>query len=223
MSEFAKKRQAIRVLMEYAVPEDRMNEAMDLLDQYRHDRIALDLLYEFYSFLPEARSDWVREIRLLGRRKGICLLSAMTSTAGFIYLISSEGLEFQGNMADGLWDRDLLDYFGFSSRESCQQMYASPDNYPVYEPVDSDLDICPACHAATGEVHELGCPVEICPWCGGQLVYCNCRFDKLETDGISNDQDLLRFEVILNARGRIPYAPEQRPSFADDGPGVIIE
>jgi hypothetical protein len=87
----------------------------------------------------------------------------------------------------------------------------------VYEPVRLDEDICPACYAVTGEVHELGCPVELCPWCGGQLIHCACRYDQLGLDAISSEEELLQFEVILEERGRIPYSPEQRPSFAADG------
>jgi hypothetical protein len=104
-----------------------------------------------------------------------------------------------------------------------QEESQHPEKYLVYEPMDSDENVCPACHVATGELHELGCPVELCPWCGGQLVQCSCRYEKLEVESISSEKDLVRFEDILNEQGRISYSPEQRPSFADEGPGVIIE
>lgn len=55
--------------------------------------------------------------------------------------------------------------------------------------------------------------VEICPWCGGQLVHCSCRHDQLGVDSIETEAQLLEFEAILEERGRIPYSPEQRPSF----------
>lgn len=223
MDDFESRRQAIRALMDYAVPEERLAEAEDLLEIYRHDRIALELLREFYSFLPDAKSDWVREIRLVGRRQGMFLLAAMTGASAFLYLVSGEGVEFQGCLADGLWDRDLLEFFGYSSREQFKGESASPEGYQVYEPMDSDPDICPSCHAATGELHELGCPVELCPWCGGQLIYCSCRYDQLGTDSMDSEADLIRCEEILNEQGRIPYSPEQRPSFLDEGSGVIIE
>jgi hypothetical protein len=223
MSEFGEKRERIRSLMEYAVPEGSMDEALDLLDIYRHDRIALDLLHEFYAFLPDAKNDLVREIRLACRRQGVFLLAAMTRESGYFYLVASEGIEFQGSVAEGMYDQDVLDIFGYSSREQFQAESHRPGKFQVYEPMDSDEDVCPACHAATGELHELGCPVELCPWCGGQLVYCSCRFEKLEVESLSSEKDLVRFEEILYEQGRIPYSPEQRPSFADEGPGVIIE
>ncbi len=223
MNDMVGRRGDIRNLMENAVPEERLAEALDLLEIYRHDRLALDLLHEFYSFLPEARSDWIREIRMVARRQGILLLAAITGNGGYLYLVSSEGLEFQGLLAEGLWDPELLDFFGFASRDGCKQLCGSPEELSIYEPMDGDWDVCPACHAASGELHELGCPVEICPWCGGQLVHCPCRFDKLELDHISSEHDLVRFEEILNEQGRIPYAPGQRPFFADDGSGVILD
>ena len=209
--------------MEYAVPDERMDEAVDLLDIYRQDKIALDLLHEFYSFLPDAAEDWVRELRLVCRQKGIFLLAAMTQESGYLYLISSEGVEFQGSLQEGLWDRELLDFFGYEDRDKFMEMCATLDKYQVYEPMDSDLDICPACHTETGELHELGCPMELCPWCGGQLVYCSCRFDKLEVDSLDAEEQLIRFEELLNEQGRIAYSPEQRPSFADEGPGIVID
>ncbi len=223
MSEYREKRRIIRNLMEYGVPEGRMAEAEDLLDIYRHDRVALDLLHEFYSFLPEGNEDWVREIRVVARKQGMFLLAAVTGSGGYFYLVSSEGIEFHGAVAEGLWDEELLAFFGLGGREQFLEHCCCLERLVVYEPVDSDRDICPACHTATGEVHELGCPVEVCPWCGGQLIHCSCRFDKLECDSLSTDEELDRFEEILDGQGRIPYAPEQRPSFADDGPGVITE
>lgn len=223
MDDLRKKREVIRNLMEYAVPEEMILEATDLLDIYREDRLALDLLEEFYSFLPDAVNDWIREIRVVNRRQGIFLLDVVTEGKEYLYTVSSEGVEFQGNLAEGIWDMDLLEFFGYDTREQFLQVCGSSEEFVIYEPLSSDVNVCPACHAATGELHELGCPIELCPWCGGQLVYCSCRFDQLGVDNLISEQDLLRFEEILNEQGRIPYGPEQRPSFADEGPGVIIE
>lgn len=223
MSDLSEKNQAIRNLMEYAVPEGFMDEALDLLNIYQNDRVALELLHEFYGFLPEAKNDLVREIRMVARRQGMFLLIAITQESGFIYLVSSEGVEFQGTVDEGIFDKDVLKFFGYSSREQFREKSCKPENFNVYEPMDSDENICPACHVQTGELHEFGCPVELCPWCGGQLVRCSCRFERMEVESLSSEEDIVRFEEVLNEQGRIPYSPEQRPSYADEGPGVIIE
>ncbi|MCL2790530.1 MAG: hypothetical protein FWD79_07780 [Desulfobulbus sp.] len=217
LEDLVKKRAYIREAMDYAVGEEDRAEAEDLLDIYHEDRIGLTLLQEFYSYLPEAREDWVREIRVVNRHRGIFLLAAFTSRDRYLYLVSDEGLELQGSMSDGYLAEELLDFFGYERAEAFAAVCETPESLAVYEPVRLDEDICPACHAVTGELHELGCPVELCPWCGGQLIHCTCRYDQLGLDAISSEEELLQFEAILGEYGRIPYAPEQRPNFAVDG------
>lgn len=214
--DLAKRRAHIRQAMDFAVAESDRAEAEDLLDIYGEDRIGLALLEEFYSSLPEAREDWVREIRTVNRHRGIFLLAAYATRERYLYLVSSEGLEFQGSMSEGYLATELLDFFGYENSEAFAAVCADPLSLPIYEPLQMDEDICPACHAEAGEFHELGCPVELCPWCGGQLIHCSCRYDQLGVDAIDSEADLLQFEALLEERGRIPYSREQRPSFAED-------
>lgn len=206
----------IRAAMDYAVPEDKRPEAEELLDIYREDRLALLLLHEFYSFLPEAEDDWVRDILLIKRRRGIFLLALVASARRYLYLVSEEGIEFHGDAAQGFADSELLDFFDFASLEEFMQQAQATDA-PSYAPLQLDAEICPVCHAASGEYHELGCVVELCPWCGGQLVYCSCRHDQLGADSIDTEAQLVQFEAILEERGRIPYSPEQRPAYLQEG------
>jgi len=223
MDELKKQRQEIRSLMQYTAPEEQLNAAQDLLLVFRDDRIALTVLHEFYSYLPDAENDWIKELRLVGRKQGVFLLAAVTGRDAYLYLVSSEGIEFHGSLLEGYLDKQLLDFFGFSDHESFKESGSNPDNFPGYEPLQGEENVCPACHTATGELHELGCPVEICPWCGGQLIQCHCRFEQLELEEIADEQDLERLETLLNQKGRIAYSPEQRPDFADDGPGIVVE
>lgn len=39
---------------------------------------------------------------------------------------------------------------------------------------DEPESVCGDCDAADGEIHELGCDLEDCPCCGGQLITCGC-------------------------------------------------
>ncbi|NLX17685.1 MAG: hypothetical protein GXY53_00170 [Desulfobulbus sp.] len=223
LEDLEEKRRKILQAMDYAVPEENRAAAEDLLDMYREDRIALAVFHEFYSYLPEAKEDWIREIRVLNRHLGIFLLAVCTSQDRYLYLVSSEGLEFQGCMADGFLSNELLDFFGYESAQAFTAICATPENLMIYEPLQMDADICPACHTVSGEYHELGCPVELCPWCGGQLIHCDCRYEQLGLDAISTEEELLDFERLLEQRGRIPYSPEQRPSFAEEGPYVVFD
>ncbi|RWX46994.1 hypothetical protein VT98_12442, partial [Candidatus Electrothrix communis] len=223
MDELQEKRRRIRDLMQYAVPDDQKAQAHDLLVIFREDRLALEVFDEFYRCLPEGQDDWIKELRLVGRKAGIFLLAAVTSLDAYLYLISSEGIEFHGSIGEGYLDKELLHFFDFSSAEEFSEQVKKIENFLVYEPVQVDSDTCPACHAATGEEHELGCPVEVCPWCGGQLIHCECRFAQLDVEELTTDQDLIRFEELLQQKGRIVYTPEQRPAFADEGPGVEFQ
>ena len=201
----------IRSAMDYAVPEDRRAAADDLVDEYRDDRLALTLLREFYSFLPEAADDWARDILLIDRKRGIFLLALQTGAKRYVYLASDEGIEFHGEASAGFLADELLDFFGYENMAAFVEKAAGA--LPAYEPLNRDPDICPVCHAASGECHELGCVVEICPWCGGQLVHCGCRHEQLGVDSIDTEAQILQFEAILEERGRIPYSPEQRPGY----------
>jgi len=207
-------------MMQYAVPEEYLESALDLLVLFRDDRTALTVLQEFYSYLPDAAEDWIKDVRLVGRRQGVFLLTAVTARDSYLYLVSSEGIEFHGSLEEGYLDTQLLDFFGFSDKSSFAEAGKNPETFPVYRAVQVDADVCPACHAAIGEVHELGCPVELCPWCGGQLVHCSCRFEQLGVEEIVDEQELEQFETLLEQKGRISFSPEQRPSFADEGPGI---
>mgnify|MGYP003601276946 FL=1 len=166
----------------------------------------------------------MRENRSVNADRGVFLLLAETNGESYFYLVSSEGVEFQGSLRDSYLDAELLDFFGYESEEAFTRVCAGAGDLPVYEPLQMDADICPACHAVAGEYHELGCPVEICPWCGGQLIHCDCRFERLGLDALTSEEDLLRFEAMLEEQGRITYSPEQRPAFLDDdGPPVMFD
>lgn len=205
----------IRMAMDYAVPEENRPEAEELLDIYREDRLALMVLREFYHFLPDSGEDWVREILLLNRRQGIFLLALQTTRRRYVYLVSDEGIEFHGAADEGYLGNEVLDFFGYDGMEDFMA-HACAAEVPGYEALRLDADVCPVCHAATGEYHELGCVVELCPWCGGQLVHCSCRHDQLGVDSIDSEAELLRFEALLEERGRIPYTPEQRPAYLQE-------
>lgn len=44
------------------------------------------------------------------------------------------------------------------------------------EPFPMRSDKCGDCGATKGKLHKLGCDIERCPNCKGQLATCNCNF-----------------------------------------------
>ena len=82
--------------------------------------------------------------------------------------------------------------------------------------------ICHDCGALEGELHEYGCDMERCPFCGGQLITCDCAYEKLglvdkekypRTNGLSpwiyenglTDEQREHWISLLKAKGPLPY------------------
>ncbi len=208
-----KKSAEIRLLMQYAVPAGYLERAAALVADLQNDVIGLNLCHNFYSFLPEAEDDYLKGIALVARKEGTYLLLARTGLAGYLYLVNQEGAEFISTAAAKEWDRELLDFFGYRDSAALARQLADGGRLAAYVPTCRDEMVCPVCQAEHGEFHTLGCPLEICPWCEGQLTSCNCRFSQLGRDRLQGVGDIEEFIGKLNAKGRIPFNKKERLAF----------
>jgi hypothetical protein len=213
MKSLKERSREIALLMQYAVPEAERPAANNLLEKYGDDAVALSVFHHFYSFLPEGIDDAVTILRRLGRRESKFLLCATTTLGDYLYVADSEAAVLLGPLAEGA-PAEVLDFFGFAGPEHFRKTLEHLEGVPVHVPPHLDRSLCPVCHAAEGEFHTLGCPVEICPWCGGQLTSCPCRFSQLGIHEMDRETQIDELLDLLNAKGRIPFnADEQSPAY----------
>jgi len=79
-----------------------------------------------------------------------------------------------------------------------------------YEDGKYEVAHCGECGGLEGELHDFGCEMEACPFCGDDLVDCVCCYDKLGIDYSDSCPDLTeeqrdRWQQILREEGRIPF------------------
>jgi hypothetical protein len=205
---------AIELLIRFAAPEEHRQQAQALVHHYRDDQVALRLLHHFYSYLPEAEDDAVQKISEINSRQGIFLLVAVSLQGNYLYLVNTEEAAYLGTIEEHALDEELLEFFGWQEEAAFTRAIRDVGSLEDYKATVQDGQRCPACSVSAGEEHIMGCPVEICPWCGGQLVHCNCRFTRLHKEKLDGDHDLDELFRQLSAKGRIPFAPQgQTPAY----------
>jgi hypothetical protein len=81
------------------------------------------------------------------------------------------------------------------------------------------IERCPDCEVRDGELHDLFCTKERCPFCGNQLISCDCissvlnlseteqrALDDYIDDTVSPLSDIMeRWKDALHRKGRIPF------------------
>ncbi len=212
----------IQLLMEYAVPKEYRDEALELLEKHKGDLLAIHIFRSFYSTMPEGEDDAIKNLRLLTCNQGAFLICVETLLNAYLYIVSNEGAVFLGRYTDGIYEKEILDFFGINNWQAFAKNQGDILNIPLYEPVNQDHSICPVCSVAIGEYHTLGCPVEVCPWCDGQLTYCNCRFTQLGREELGDEADIEELLEKVEAAGRVPYEKGQGPSYPVCGDDEVI-
>lgn len=207
-------RNDIEILIPFAVPKEELKSAMAFLESYAEDSFALAVIKDYYRTLPDAREEALLRISVLEAKEQVFLLLLSTTLHHYYYVTNDEESLFLGEWSEGIKDKQLLMFFDFPDSESFAK--AHPERmkcreYTALERMNEEL--CPSCGVLTGELHTLGCPIEVCPWCGGQLNHCNCRFEQMGVEELTDEMMVEQFIEKLEQKGRVPYAKEQRPSF----------
>ncbi len=204
----------IRLFIEYGVTEQEQSTANRFLESYQDDFFALEVIRDFYRTLPDAREEALLKISVLEEKEQVFLLLLSTAKHHYLYLTNDDGGLFLGEWDEGIVDSHVLSFFDYPNKDAFKKAHQSIDKCREYVPLERlNEGICPSCGVRTGGLHVLGCPVEVCPWCGGQLNHCNCRFEQLDVEELTDEKKLKELEEKLEKKGRIPYAKEQRPSF----------
>lgn len=210
----------IEDLVRYAVCDEELVQAQDLVQRYADHPLATGILRAYYTLLPEGREEMVTGLRLVVEQDGLALIGLATTGHRYLYLGSVGAAVYLGDFDDGVEDESLLLLFGYRTSSDYARQVTDFDQLPLLAGNDgqpASTEVCVACGVAPGMVHEFGCPVELCPWCEGQLSHCNCRFDQLGVDVIENEEQLDRFAACLADKGRIPFQPDQNPSYPAAG------
>lgn len=208
----------IKLFIEYGVRSDEKASAIKVLENYRQNTLALYILRDFYSRLPGDREEALKKVSKIVSRMGFFLVSACTAAHEYLYFYNGENVLYIGEKKDGIGETEVLNFFGFANDDEFFKHHEK-EGSDIKEMSLASKVFCPACAVASGEFHHLGCPVEICPWCDGQLNYCNCRFEKLGVDEIEDENDLDRLEILLNEKGRIRFSADHAPAYPSGGSG----
>ena len=206
----------IQIFIEYSVERTERQSALDAIKQYEDNSIVLSVIRDFYARLPEFREEAVATVSPIVSRYGAYLLDVSTKNFQYLYFFQDDTAFYLGEKKDGIGDNDVLNFFGFETND--EFLKTVDDRSHQYADFKGKISsFCPACAVAAGEFHHLGCPVEICPWCDGQLNICNCRFEQLGVDEITEENEIDRLETLLNDKGRIPFSADHAPAYPTAG------
>ncbi len=80
----------IKLFIQYAVPENDVQQAVDLVGRYRNNAFIIRVFREYYSSLPEAREEAVTQISKLIDHQGVHLFVVCTAPFSYLYAVSSD-------------------------------------------------------------------------------------------------------------------------------------
>ena len=212
----------LELFINYTVNEKNRVAALEFARKFVKDRVGRALLTEFYTNFPDVSDESICRIAQVAKQSGVLLFVLSTETHHYLAAYADDSVSFLGEYLLDDIDDETLHFFGYSSMKDFQKK-----SRPVTELIEytgqERLDVCPVCGVNEGEVHFLGCPIEICPWCDGQLRTCNCRFEHLKEDELTEEKQLEELQNLLETQGRIPFSLSHAPSYPGSGAGLDVD
>lgn len=107
--------------------------------------------------------------------------------------------------------------------DAFRRLFGGEEKAPAKSP--PSIEKCPDCGTPSGKLHDLFCTKERCPFCGGQLITCDCAgtvlnltaaeqkiLDEYVDDSVPPLSGIMqRWRNALDKKGRLPFE-----SYADD-------
>ncbi len=208
------------LLVRYVVSEEEYAGALAVIERFRHNPAAVNVFRNYYAELPEGREEMACDLRVVAQRQGSFIFALKTTAHCYLYFGSGDTAQYIGEYRQGIDDEEVLLYFGFADLRAFRKKTGMPFDQLASAATYTSAACCVVCGVPVGDVHVLGCPVEQCPWCQGQLNRCNCRFDQLGVEEVADEELLERFAEILEAKGRIAFQPDQCPAYPTAGNDV---
>lgn len=209
----------IQLFIEYGVEEKERESALTFVKKYTTNPQALQVLLEFYKVLPQSREEAVCRLARIDSLQGVTVLAISSAAHDYVAVVSESEAYILGEYGKDPLPSDLLNFFGHSNDDEFVKSYGEVAEMDELPSADAESG-CPACQVAVGENHLLGCPVEVCPWCEGQLSRCNCRFEKLDVEEMDTEEQVESLKDLLEEKGRIPYRVEQKPGYPGTSGGL---
>jgi ankyrin repeat protein len=120
---------------------------------------------------------------------------------------------------------EATDRKSFVMFDGLKKLFAGPKRKEDGQRQRPMIKTCPDCEVPSGQLHDLFCTKERCPFCGGQLISCDCirkvlrlseeerlALDVYVDDSVPPLSDVMRrWREALNQKGRVPFE-----AFPDD-------
>ncbi len=213
----------IKTYLPFAVPEADQASAAELVEKYGNDEIVLRLLRDYYTALPDAFEEAVTRVSEFSFKRDVHFIVLTTTGHSWLYAVTVDSVALIGEYGvevPGEVPPEVMRFLGWSTLKEFHENCPPVEKLEEYPWEDIVHTHCPVCGVPVGEEHLLGCVVEVCPWCKGQLKSCNCRFEKLDVEEIETAEQVEAFADLLAEKGRIPFSPEQAPAYPGTSRGL---